>query len=313
MLANESRFEDWLVMNDEANIRQKAILLRKQMALHQVEQLTESKGRQKSPTVHWRRRTLELLEKHGSIKIRGKVLEIGAGTGWCAGLMSKRPAVEEVYALDYEETCVHALMPLMHLIQEADCAKIVRVLGSYNSMRCESGAFDFVISMGALHHSENLHATFSECARVLKPGGFLVGLERCEYDTLTTKAEQDLMNQPVSRGKIAQLYGKRVDHWECILEGDNSNHFYRICQYEEAMATMGFRNQSVLFDEPVRELLLTRLWMNARARYRLSRTLKKGLEGHSFQRTVLYPYYAHRSGSEGRLVYDRLLLIAQKA
>ena len=59
-------------------------------------------------------------------------------------------------------------------------------LGSFNQIPVTS-FFDFVVAMGALHHSTNLLRTLQECAKALKPGGFLIAQEPASEDSATNE------------------------------------------------------------------------------------------------------------------------------
>ncbi|MSO73324.1 MAG: methyltransferase domain-containing protein [Rhodospirillaceae bacterium] len=73
-------------------------------------------------------------------------------------------------------------MPQVQKVLGADSSKIQRVFGSFNSIPIEN-EMDLVVSIGALHHSESLFVTLSECFKALKPGGWLVATENLPIPT----------------------------------------------------------------------------------------------------------------------------------
>jgi len=80
---------------------------------------------------------------------------------------------------------VDELMPTFFSKYGADEKKITRVIGSYNAMKLKDSSIDCIVSIGALHYSENLESTFAESYRVLKPGGVLIASEPCYVNSMS--------------------------------------------------------------------------------------------------------------------------------
>src|SRR5688572_26891751 len=177
----QTGFIDWKVEANKGNIRDGAIELRARVAenmyLKNYATPQKAKLHAEGPGFHWRISSVKKVELVSGKKIGGKIIEIGAGTGVFTAVLSREKEPEEIYCLDYDRFSVETLMPLVFKNLSANENKIKTVLGSYNNIKVENGYFDYVISLGAVHHSENLLATFSEAYRVLKPGGFLVAVE----------------------------------------------------------------------------------------------------------------------------------------
>lgn len=113
-----------------------------------------------------------------TLKIRGKVLEMGAGSCWLGSELSKIDAVTEVVCLDISEPILVKIAPHVMDHLNADENKITRVVGDFNKMNFESGMFNFVIFDAALHHipSESMKRVLKEVKRVLRDDGIGVGI-----------------------------------------------------------------------------------------------------------------------------------------
>lgn len=243
-----------------------------------------------SSRVYWRKKVLEKFELFKGSPIGGAVMEIGAGTGWCAAYLSRRPHVQSVLAVDYDRYAVDELMPKVFGYSKARNEIISRVFGSFNHMPQAHGCIDLVVSIGAIHHSEHLNATMKEVHEVLRPGGYFLASEPCEPNDLSiadqvAKAESE---DPAALKK----YGRQV------RQKENSDHYYRVCEFEAAAYGAGLDVWAYVFDE-------NGSWLKSSDRAFIDRKVYEG-----YRKIVMRPYFAKKSG--GGRIFDRLLLIAQK-
>jgi len=243
-----------------------------------------------SSRVYWRKRMLEKFELFKGAPISGVVMEIGAGTGWCAAHLSRQPSVDRVLAVDYDRYAVDKLMPKVFEYAHAREQIISRVYGSFNHMPQVYGVVDLVVSIGAIHHSESLLATMQEVYKVLKPGGYFLATEPCEPNSLSI-AEQCAKADSEDPGSMRK-YGRK------IKQKENSDHYYRVCEFETAAYWSGLNVWAYVFDEKGS-------WLKSSDR---AFTRRRAYDG--YKNVVLRPYFAKRS--RGVPVFDRLMLIAQK-
>jgi SAM-dependent methyltransferase len=236
---------------------------------------------------HWRQQAVLKSQLVMGRNFYGTVLEIGAGSGWCSSLLSTAPRVEKIYCTDYDPVSVTTLMPQVQKVLGADSGKIQRVLGSFNSIPLENEA-DLVVSIGALHHSENLYVTFTECFKALKPGGWLVASEPVYPDSETNA---QLMAR-YKREDAASLkkYGKVTRH------EDNSDHYYRFSEFLAAAVSAKFDAFPFVFDL-------------AGSRQADDKVLAERKTATGFFPNILYPYFAKNPANP---LYDSLLLVLQK-
>jgi demethylmenaquinone methyltransferase/2-methoxy-6-polyprenyl-1,4-benzoquinol methylase len=114
----------------------------------------------------WYRR---LALQRAGLKPGMRVLDVGTGTGLVA---------REALKLIGPEGRLVGLDPSPAMLAEARKALPIETVEGYaEAIPLPGGQFDF-ISMGyALRHVTDLHATFRECLRMLKPGGILCVME----------------------------------------------------------------------------------------------------------------------------------------
>jgi len=110
-------------------------------------------------------------------KIKGTVIDVGAGTCILSAKLSQLPEVETVYPIDLSEnflTTTGARI-LSHL--GADTSKITFVASDFNAIPLPTASVDAAFIFAAIHHSLSPIKTLQEVARLVKPGGTIFILE----------------------------------------------------------------------------------------------------------------------------------------
>ena len=196
------------------SVKQEEIRIHDLLAKKRAKEQTNPLNRNKSDL------RVQLLDTaHASGILRGKMLDIGAGTGWVSMYTLKHKYVDEAWSLESSPVAAHKLIPNSLINLFGENVPAVSVLGSFNIIE-KKEYFDCVTAMGALHHSENLLLTLKECATALKPGGWIIANEACTPD--------DTPNSYFLEGGE-----KMKDFWGVanIKEKDRSDHFFRRCEW----------------------------------------------------------------------------------
>lgn len=100
-----------------------------------------------------------------------QVLDLAAGICWGSAILSKITNVAAVHAVEISEHRLKLLAPLAFEMMEGDSNKLFRYLGSFYNLKFQDKSIDYIFLSQAFHHAEYPIKLFSECDRVLKPGG----------------------------------------------------------------------------------------------------------------------------------------------
>lgn len=122
---------------------------------------------------------LEQLLAHPRLgpRVRGKVLDLGAGTCWATARLSRVPAVEEVTAVDLAPSFLAGTGNRMLEICGADRAKVRLVASTFERVPRPDATFDTTFLIAAIHHALAPIRVLREAFRLLKPTGTLFVLE----------------------------------------------------------------------------------------------------------------------------------------
>jgi malonyl-CoA O-methyltransferase len=111
-----------------------------------------------------------LLERLDYIRLEPRdLLDLGAGTGYAVDLLQRRYRRARVIALDF----AHAML-LRARRRGGWLRRPLCVCGDAESLPLADGAVDLILSSATLQWCNDLDQAFSECLRVLRPGGLLM-------------------------------------------------------------------------------------------------------------------------------------------
>ncbi|MCF8265778.1 MAG: class I SAM-dependent methyltransferase [Ignavibacteriales bacterium] len=169
------------------------------------------------------------------------VVEVGVGSGIYSCSVAANPGIKKIYALEYAPKTVELLMSYVikkHNFTPEIENKIFPIVGSFDDIKLPDESVDYIIDVGSLHHSENREKTFRELYRILKPGGFLVGVDRCSSNTLSNLELQQKLNIKYSKEYKIQR-GMGPD--EKFTRRMNSEHDPILAEWEYLLAKTGFK------------------------------------------------------------------------
>lgn len=177
---------------------------------------------------------------HGDI-LNGIGVELGAGVAIFSAVLSCKPEVQKIYAVELVPRVVSELQP--RVIEEyGDLKKAMPTLGSFDEMRLEDCSCDFIIEYDSLHHSFDLGLTLKEAYRVLRPGGVLVAIDRVQPDGLKNSLKQRLLQFEYGN---AWLISNHYDPLKRLTREMNGEHEIRQSEWVEAFYKAGFSSVSV--------------------------------------------------------------------
>jgi malonyl-CoA O-methyltransferase len=102
-----------------------------------------------------------------------RILDLGAGTGYCSRYLQQRFVNAELIALDLAEPMLQATAKRCVAASDAGCEQqsVCLLCADAQLLPLQSAAFDLVVSSLAVQWCDQLSQVFAELARVLRPGG----------------------------------------------------------------------------------------------------------------------------------------------
>lgn len=170
---------------------------------------------------------------------RGTGVEVGAGVAVFSAMVCKRhEAVDRIYTVEIVPEVAEFLQPTVIRAIGGEKAekKINNVIGSFDNLRLEDESIDFCIEIGSLHHSHDMQRTLNEIARVLRPGGWLVVLDRAHNNGLTETQRKFMLDVQYGESWL-KANGFSPDP---LSRRENGEHEYTLSEWEEAFTQSGF-------------------------------------------------------------------------
>ena len=180
-------------------------------------------------------------------QLAGRVADLGAGTGTLTSIISRHENVRLVYAVEISESYVNRIMPLVFSATGADSSKIMRIVGDFNHLRFEDDSIDYIVENGAFHHSDDIGKTIAETWRVLKKGGWFIGIERSHENHMTNGELEKMLDREFGPA-LKAIYGIPEDQKTTRREW--GEHELRHCDWNYHFAKRGFRAYVIRFFRP---------------------------------------------------------------
>lgn len=188
-------------------------------------------------------------------QIAGEAIDIGSGTGVGAGILSKFGFIHKVYAVEFSEQFVLSIMPVVFDSIKANVSKIQRVVGDFNNLLVPDSSQACVLDIDSFHHAEDLDFTLRECARVLKPSGVIVAIDRA-WDDHYTRAQLEAKLDVELNNNLKKKYG--IPQGQSFTRRDFGEHEYTIREWVNLFAKNGFDAMVFLQWHPP---ILNRIWL----------------------------------------------------
>ena len=189
------------------------------------------------------RHILDMIIQMLNIPDNSVCADLGAGTATFAALISLQPKVQKVYAVEISEQFTKDIMPITFDYFKVPKEKIVRIVGDFNRLEFKDNSLDFTVETGSFHHSEDIAITLSECYRVLRPGGFLLAVERARFNTISESKKKIILNKELSK-EMKKKYG--IPDGESYTREMWGEHEYTFDEWNRHLKAAGFLTKMVV-------------------------------------------------------------------
>ena len=159
-------------------------------------------------------------------KIYGNVLDIGAGSGYASIWLAKNSNAQKIICMENSKSAIESLIPRNIKYYNVK-NKVEALFGSFEDIPFEN-FFDFVISMGSIHHCNSLFATMKSINVSLKNNGYLIMNE----PAMDNSTSNDAYIEKYNTEEI--IYGVKMKNYE------RNDRFFREAEYITAAVYNGF-------------------------------------------------------------------------
>ena len=166
-------------------------------------------------------------------KLRGRVLDAGAGTCCSAALWSRLSEIEHVDAVEFSWHRISLLAGPTIAALNGRPEKISRIFGSFTDIHRPDGSYEIATMTAAFHHCSEPELLISELDRCLSPGGVIVLM-----------GEEPVGRLAILRRFAADLLKRRRFH--CSFEAlfpphpQIGDHYYRFKDYRRLFNAAGY-------------------------------------------------------------------------
>jgi SAM-dependent methyltransferase len=174
-------------------------------------------------------------------KLYGIGVELGSGIGLLSAAILKLDEQMEIKGI----LAIEASMPFVKeginivrkQILKEDLVRLIPCYGTFESIGVESKSVDFIFQIEALHHANNLKIATDEAFRILKPGGYLISIDRSWPDNTERVELEKLLSHKYPK---TWLIEKGFPADESFTRRDNGEHEYLDCDWKQAFGDSGF-------------------------------------------------------------------------
>ena len=159
-------------------------------------------------------------------RIHGNVLDIGAGSGYASIWLAKNSDAEKIICLENSEVAVNDLIPKNIKYYDVE-NKVTALLGSFEEIQFDN-FFDFIISMGSIHHCKNLFKSMKSINKALKNNGYLI------------MNEPSMSNYTTNDDYVNKYNEVEIFHGEKIKNHERNDRFFREAEYITSAVYAGF-------------------------------------------------------------------------
>ena len=181
----------------------------------------------------------------------GKGIDLGGGPGVLTSFFAMQEWVDEITCCEIVENCIKDCHPIVFnkLLTTQEKEKVVSVWGSFDEIAYPDDTLDFAVFYDAMHHSNDPTVTLKEVHRALKPGGFVIILDRFHNDSTSDEEIERLLNIQYSEEFLRMNF---LDPKKILTRRMNGEHEYRYSEWLAFFGQAGFalEDLKVLCSDP---------------------------------------------------------------
>ena len=173
-------------------------------------------------------------------ELTGLGIEVGSGLAMlsCATLeLDDNGKIDGIIALEAVLPFVSEGIPFVSKTILKEDYRILPCYGVFENIPFESSSLDFGIQIESLHHADKLVPAVREIARVIRPGGYFISIDRSWEDHISEDSIEEMLNHEYSQEWLA---GKNFDQEHRFTRRDNGEHEYRDREWKSAFLESGF-------------------------------------------------------------------------
>lgn len=179
-----------------------------------------------------------LVAAFGIDDIKGCGVEIGSGLGSFSSYLAHRfNRIKKMYVVELVPDAVHYLQPLVfEAIAKNRSSVLTGVIGDFNELNLDDDSMDFAVAFDALHLSPDLNRSVRELARVVKPEGKLLVIDRAHHEVMSEEQRRLMMDVPFP-SSWKKLYNYSDNP---LTRGEHGEREYRVSEWKLAFEKAGF-------------------------------------------------------------------------
>jgi SAM-dependent methyltransferase len=175
-------------------------------------------------------------------------MELGSGIGLFGIVVAEDKKVDAILSIELVKSFVTKVIPeAASQILKSNCNKVIPVYGSFEDIKIDNDQIDFALQIESLHHADSLDLAASETFRVLKPGGFLLSVDRSHPDRVSDKTLNKLLDHFYPESFLTKRgYPTGIK----LTRRQNGEHEIRDCEWKKSFENVGFVTETFRFISP---------------------------------------------------------------
>jgi SAM-dependent methyltransferase len=126
-------------------------------------------------------RAAQRVPWHDVLPEGARVLDLGCGSGWLTGMLTRNERVASVIAWDLSPALLGSVLPPTVALTGGDLSKVKPVCGHFTPLLLDDDSIDVAVMGSAFHHATDPDALLRELVRVVDPAGTIALLNEVPW------------------------------------------------------------------------------------------------------------------------------------